>query len=88
MTDETKSIEPCAGCRDDYYNDKNPFGQKRCWSLAKAELVTRWKLGWWTTPVTPGAFEEVRTYNCHNEPGQFAFYKELPLHAIDPRRMP
>lgn len=83
---EREKLKLCVGCRSDFYNDKNPLGVKRCWNLKKAKLVTRWKLGWWTTPATPGAFEEVKTLDCHHEPGRFAFYEFLPSFAKDPRR--
>ena len=75
----------CAGCRDDYYNHRD--GATKCWSLEKAKVVTRFKLHWWTAPTVPGAFTEVRTLNCHNESGRFAFYEKLPSFAMSPRRL-
>lgn len=78
----------CKGCRDDFYNyDANALNGKHCWSLDDAHVVTRYRLHWWTTPTTPGAFEQVVTLSCHHEPGQFAFYKELPPFAVKPRGM-
>lgn len=83
----SKSKEPCAGCRDDFYNHGGNSTSGECWMLKKAKLVRRWKLGWWTTPTTPRAFQEVKTYDCHNEPGRYAFQKELPSFAVDPIRI-
>jgi hypothetical protein len=31
----------CNGCRDDFYNGKNPFDVKECWLLDKAKLIRR-----------------------------------------------
>ena len=78
----------CSGCRDNFYNaGQNGIGVRECWSLKDAEVVTRWKLGWWTSPVEPRAFQEVRTLSCHHEPGKYAFCKDLPSHAVDPVRL-
>ncbi len=76
-------IKHCAGCRDDYYNHgDNGFNGKGCWNLKDAEVVTRYRIHWWTAPTVPGAFKKVTTNSCHNEPGQFGFYKELPDCAV------
>lgn len=75
----------CQGCRDDYYNHGGNSTTGRCWCLDKAQVVTRWRLGWWTTPTTPGAFTQVKTLNCHNAPGQYAHYDKLPVFVVDPR---
>lgn len=74
-----KSKQPCKDCRDDFYNQPhNPTGTTECWCLKTAKLVTRYRLPWWTEPTVPGAFTKVETYNCHHEPGVYAFYKTLP----------
>jgi len=79
--------EYCAGCRDDFYNHReNMNGKRGCWSFETAESVTRYKLHWWTAPTVPGAFREVTTNSCHHEPGQYAFYKELPDCAVEAMR--
>lgn len=74
----------CRGCRDDFYNDHNPLGVKRCWSLKDAKVVKRWRIGTWTRPTQPGAFVEVKTLSCHHAPGQYAHYEQLPACAVDP----
>lgn len=85
----SEKLKLCAGCRDDFYNHGGRgMGGGRCWMLEKAKKVRRWKLGWWTSPVQPGAFEEVVTLDCHHEPGRFAFSGQLPSHAVDPIRLP
>lgn len=38
---EDEKLATCVGCRDDFYNDKNPLGVKRCWSLKSAKKVRR-----------------------------------------------
>jgi hypothetical protein len=78
----------CAGCRNDYYNhDGNGMDGGKCWSLKDAQVVTRYRLHWWTAPTVPGAYTEVQTLDCHHEPGQFAFHKELPPCAVNPRML-
>jgi len=82
-----KSTATCAGCGDNFYNGHNNLGVTKCWKLKAARAVRRWRLGWWTTPTTEGAFTEVKTYSCHHETGKYAFYEHLPSFAIDPIRL-
>lgn len=67
----------CAGCRDDFYNDKNPMGIKECWGLKTAKLVTRYRIGTWTRPTEHGAFTKVRRFNCFHQDGSH-YYEKLP----------
>lgn len=86
--DEQAKLQFCAGCRNDYYNHNgNGMNGGKCWSLKDAEVVTRFRLHWWTAPTVPGAYVEVRTLDCHHQPGAFAFHKELPSFAVDPVRL-
>lgn len=80
---ESEKLKLCVGCYNDFYNDKNTIGVKRCWSLKNAKVVTRYKIGWWTRPTQPGAFKEVTTLGCHHAPGQYELYEELPAHAVE-----
>jgi hypothetical protein len=73
-----KSKALCVGCRDDFYNGQNPMGVKECWGYATAKVVQRFRLGWWITPDTPGAFEKVTTLSCHHAPGRYAHFERLP----------
>ena len=82
-----KSKELCKGCRNDFYNGRQNFTGNECWSFKDAKVCRRWKLHWWTEPTVAGAFTEVVTLDCHHQPGQFAFYKELPTFALSPRRL-
>jgi hypothetical protein len=75
---EGEKLALCVGCRNNFYNGHNTLGVKRCWSLKSAEVVKRFRLGWWTRPDSPGAFTEVQTLSCHVAPGQYAHYEELP----------
>jgi hypothetical protein len=86
LTEELKTKQQyCKGCRDDFYNESGNSDTGCCWSLPNAEVVTRYRLHWWTQPTVPGAFTKVTTLTCHYEPGQFAFYKELPHFAVGVR---
>ncbi len=76
----------CAGCRNNFYNDKNPLGVKQCWSLKAARVVTRFRIGWWTQPTSREAFRKVRTLNCHSAPGQYADFEKLPAHLVTLKR--
>ena len=40
MTNSEKK-KYCSGCRDDFYNGKNPYGIKECWSLKDAVMVLK-----------------------------------------------
>ena len=81
-----KSLDMCRGCRDDFYNDKNPYGVKRCWLFKDARVVTRWSIATWTMPTQPGAFTEVVVLNCRHGDG-LHYADKLPPHAIDPVRL-
>lgn len=83
MSDDAKRAL-CSGCRDDYYNGQ---GASECWSLKTAEIVTRWRQGWWVDPTKPGAFVEVETLSCHRAPGRYAHRESLPDFAVDPERL-
>ena len=79
-----KNTKHCSGCRNNFYNGT---GAKECWSLRDARVVKRWRIGWWTTPTTPGAFTEVETYQCHSALGQYSLSEKLPDFAVEPRRL-
>jgi hypothetical protein len=68
----------CRGCRDDYYNQPGHSTTGECWSLKNARVVTRYRLGWWTQPTQPGAFEKVTTLSCHYAPGRYVQEEKLP----------
>ena len=74
-----KSKALCKGCREDYYNGT---GAEECWSYKSAKVVTRFRIGWWTQPDTPGAFTKVKTLKCHFAPGQYGHYDQLPDFAV------
>ena len=38
-SDDAERLALCAGCRDNFYNDNNPLGVKRCWHLANMQLA-------------------------------------------------
>lgn len=67
----------CAGCRDDFYNDRNPMGVKECWLLKKAEMVIRFRIHRDAMPASNGAFAEVRVPDCMNGNGWY-YSRTLP----------
>ena len=68
----------CSGCRENFYNDHNPLGIKKCWHLKNAKRVTRWKVYWWALPTTA---TKVRVPECMSQPGEYAYYNEKPTGA-------
>ncbi len=79
---DTEKLSLCIGCRQDYYNGKNDRGIKECWSLKRAKVVKRWRIGWWTPPDSIDAFTRVMTLDCHHAPGQYQDSAELPSHLL------
>ena len=75
-----KTCENCSGCRNDFYNDKNPYGVKRCWSLDKAKMVTRFKLSVHTPMWFREAYKKVRVPNCYHSQG-YVYCKEIQASA-------
>lgn len=82
MTEDDK-VKMCGGCRNDFYNGKNPMSVKRCWSLNTAKPVVRFKIGTWTQPTQPGAFMEMNVLDCYHKDGAH-FYEKLPDFAQNP----
>lgn len=83
-----KTTKMCDACRDDFYNGRsNCDGKNECWLFEKATIVRRWKLGWWTSPVTRRAYREVETLSCFHQPGTAAFHKTLHPEAVEPIRL-
>ena len=72
----------CDGCDNDFYNGKNPMGVAKCWHLAMARVVTRYRIGWWTAPTAPGAFTKVQTHHCHTASGRYQHQEKLPDCAV------
>lgn len=77
---DAEKLKLCSGCRNDFYNDKNGLGVKRCWSLETAEKVKRYRIGWWVPQDSAENFQKVTTLSCYQAPGTAAFYRELPEH--------
>jgi hypothetical protein len=67
----------CRGCRDDFYNDRNPLGVKECWMFKAAKLVDRYRTHRDAMPASKGAFAEVRVPSCFNQTGVY-FVKTVP----------
>jgi hypothetical protein len=41
MTKNEKRRKYCPGCRDDFYNGKNPLGVQECWCLDGSTVVRK-----------------------------------------------
>lgn len=67
----------CRGCRDDFYNGRNPMGVQKCWMLETAKLVTRYRIHRDTRPTEVGAFKRVKVPDCYNG-SPWYYYKALP----------
>jgi len=76
IEDDDPRIEDCAGCREDFYNSKNPYGIKQCWSFKRAKVV--WRKFVHVEDVPPWRHEPERTLNCYQRPRHI---------SIDPRRI-
>ncbi len=75
-----KTTNHCIGCRNNFYNGNNPYDIKQCWSLAKAKLVTRFKLGTNVPMNIKEAYRKVRVPDCYHESG-YVHCKEIPSYA-------
>ena len=68
----------CMGCRNDFYNGKNEFGIKECWSLKEARLVSRIAVGHWEPPPYLHK-KKVKVPNCWHDEGSNR------IHYVDPK---
>lgn len=59
--------ERCIGCRDDFYNGKNPYGIENCWGLMTAKLVMRRRVAMDERPPWRRTPEEIPS--CYREAG-------------------
>lgn len=65
----------CAGCRNDFYNGNNQMGIGKCWSLESAQLVNRWRAGWWDPP---NLAMRCRVPSCFVQTGIAAYSERHP----------
>ena len=70
MTIEEKKML-CHGCRDDYYNRPGNTPNGQCYSLEKAKVVQRTKVGWWQN--SPYTWQPQETLSCNHCPGTYAW---------------
>jgi hypothetical protein len=69
ITREYRGAKPsknmCLGCRDDFYNGKNPIGIQECWGFKTARVVD--KVGYSSIYVVGGIDGKMtRTLSCFN----------------------
>ena len=69
----------CIGCKDDFYNGKNPMGVKECWMLKDATVITRYAIGTWM-PTVRGSFTKVKKPQCYRAKGT-VYMNTLPEHC-------
>ncbi len=70
----------CAGCRDDFYNHDGHSDAGECWNFKTAKVIQAYAIDWWIPQDKKENFYRVTTHDCHSEPGQRAFYGQLPEH--------
>jgi hypothetical protein len=81
-----KTSNYCLGCYNDRYNHPGtcerpgvdaPVTSKNCWSLASAELVTRYEISTSCPMNIRSAYRKVKVPSCYRKSG-YAYCKELP----------
>jgi len=70
----------CHGCEDDFYNDKNPYGVKACWSLKDAKVIARFEISVHAPMGTRRNYQPVQRPQCYRQKG-VVFVKEIPSYA-------
>jgi hypothetical protein len=75
-----KTAKHCSGCRDDFYNGKNPQGVEVCWSLKGAKLVTRYRLHINTPCNHRAGYHKARVPTCYHERG-YVYVDAIPEFA-------
>lgn len=73
-------IQHCAGCEDDFYNDHNPYGVKRCWMLDEAFVKTRFEISINAPMGARRNYTERQLPKCYHRNG-FVFLNEIPSYA-------
>ncbi len=63
LTKDQKRKRYCGGCRDDFYNGKNPLGIEECWCLKTAKVV--WRKIVPLSQVPPWTQKPVRVLDCY-----------------------
>ena len=65
----------CLGCEQDFYNGKNQYNVKECWSFKVAKVIFRKEVPVWQEP--PWNQKAIRKPNCYRRKGYV---------YIDPKR--
>lgn len=65
MTKKEKRHKYCSGCRDNFYNDNNPFGIKECLCFKNAKVV--WKKRVHMNQRPPWDQKAIRVLDCRHE---------------------
>ena len=75
MLTKAEKLKHCIGCHCDYYNGKNDMNVKECWSLGKAKLIMRKKIG--INDVPPWNHTPRMFLNCYREDGYVMLNPEV-----------
>jgi hypothetical protein len=73
-------MQHCVGCEDDFYNDKNPMGVKRCWMLETAVLKTRYRISRDAPMGDRENYRKCERPSCYHGSG-FVMLNEIPSYA-------
>jgi hypothetical protein len=73
------TTQHCAGCRDNFYNGNNGLGVKQCWCLAKAKLVTKFRIGRDVPMNIREAYVKVRVPSCYHD--WYCYLDQIPSYA-------
>ena len=57
----------CEGCRNDFYNGKNPYGIAECWSFKDAKIV--WMKAVPYDLLPPWTMKAERVPDCYHRDG-------------------
>ncbi len=62
-----QKLHHCVGCHCDFYNGKNPYNVKECWSLSTAKLVLKKRVS--INQVPPWKQAPIKVLDCYREDG-------------------
>lgn len=64
--DESEKLKICSGCYNDFYNNNNPYGVKRCWSLKDATIVFKKEVH--INQIPPFKQKPIKKLSCYRRP--------------------
>ncbi len=64
---KAEKLKMCSGCRNDFYNGKNPYDIKECWSLKTAKVKMRKRVAMDERP--PWTRKPEKMLSCYRQKG-------------------